>query len=273
FYRIVSKIPNYLRAFGVLNGLRLLFLIEGSFVMKKRKKYNVPGYPSPIYLRKTVADRSIFWQCIVEQQYGIFKFPQKKRLMSTYNGLVEEGLQPVIIDCGGNIGLSTLYLAIQYPEAKIYTIEPDEDNFEILRKNTAFLGERVVALKGGIWNESQNLRIVNPESGSTSFRVTSAVRNSCEAVQAFTINEICEIAGVQYPFIVKIDIAGAQNKLFEKNTKWVRGTHLIMLELDDWLMPWKGTSRNFFSCVSQYPFDYLIDGETIFCFHDFEAMD
>ena len=45
-------------------------------------------------------------------------------------------------------------------------------------------------------------------------------------------------------------------------------TALITLELDDWLMPWQGTSRNFFSCLSRYPFDYLLGGESIFCFRD-----
>jgi len=48
---------------------------------------------------------------------------------------------------------------------------------------------------------------------------------------------------------------------------------LLTLELDDWLMPWQGTSRSFFRCVSRYAFDYLIGGESIFCFRDFEAVD
>ena len=72
-------------------------------------------------------------------------------------------------------------------------------------------------------------------------------------------------------FIVKIDIEGAQKHLFSSNTNWIEHTHLIMLELDDWLLPWQGTSRTFFSALSAYPFDYLIRGEAIFCFRDFEA--
>jgi hypothetical protein len=70
---------------------------------------------------------------------------------------------------------------------------------------------------------------------------------------------------------VKIDIEGAQGKLFKSNTEWVTNSHLITLELDDWLMPWQGTSRAFFSCLSKYPFDYLLGQESIFCFRDFDA--
>ena len=33
-------------------------------------------------------------------------------------------------------------------------------------------------------------------------------------------------------------------------------------------MPWRGSSRPFFQCVGQLPFDYLLRGENIFCFRD-----
>ena len=77
--------------------------------------------------------------------------------------------------------------------------------------------------------------------------------------------------GVVAPFITKIDIEGAQGAVFRDNTDWVSGTHLIMLELDDWLLPWAGTSRPFLAALSRVPFDNLIRGEIIFCFRDFTA--
>jgi FkbM family methyltransferase len=235
----------------------------------KIKKYRVPGCPGPINLRDTVSDHSIFWQCIVQRQYDMIHFPQSERLMSAYRGFIENGERVLIIDCGGNIGLSALYLASLFPSATVYAVEPDKSNFELLKDNTAALDGRVVALRGGVWQESGNLTIVNPESGSAAFRVAATEVVESDSIRAFTINEICALAGVQFPFIVKIDIEGAQANLFKGDTSWVGNAHLIMLELDDWLMPWQGTSRPFFASVSRYPFDYLISGETIFCFRDF----
>jgi len=271
-YKWISKSPNYIRSFGLLHGLRLLFSIEHPVEKKSTliKKFNVPGYPQAISLRETISDHSIFWQCLVLRQYNLFSFPQSERLMSVYQECVENGHTPLIIDCGGNIGLSTVYLATMFPEAKVYVIEPDDDNFAILKSNSVAFGDRVVALKGGIWNESGHLKIVNPESGSAAFRVEPTAENTREGFRAYTIDEICKMAGVNSPLIVKIDIEGAQKNLFQSNADWLRNTHLIMLELDDWLMPWQGTSRPFFSCISQYPFDYLITGETLFCFRDFK---
>lgn len=116
------------------------------------------------------------------------------------------------------------------------------------------------------------MRIVNPEAGFAAFRV-APVRDSDEfsAIRAYSVAEVLAKAGAKFPFLVKIDIEGAQAALFSDNTEWVKGTSLIILELDDWLLPWQGTSRSFFACVSQYPFEYLIRGENIFCFRDFGA--
>ena len=40
----------------------------------------------------------------------------------------------IIFDIGGNIGITTVYLASIFPDAKIYTFEPLPENFEILKK-------------------------------------------------------------------------------------------------------------------------------------------
>ncbi len=270
-YKFLSKLPNYIRAFGVFHGLRLLIQIE--YPVSNRinllNYFTVPGYPGKICLRNTVSDHSIFWQCIVQKQYLVSDFYQNEGLLKAYFKLVSEGIKPLIIDCGGNIGLSTLFLAKIYPEAIISVIEPNEENFEMLKLNTAVLGDRVKLFKGGIWNEKCYLHITNPSSGSAAFRVEPVKEVTEGSISAFTIDEISKLGGAEYPFILKIDIEGAQKYLFEKNIDWVGKAHLIMLELDDWLLPWQGTSDAFFKATSQHKFDYIIKGETIFCFRNF----
>lgn len=271
-YRL-SKMPNYIKRFGLMNGLSLLARVERRLPKKSDvvKQYAVPNFPAPIYLRESISDHSIFWQCIVRRQYDFAHFPQYQRLVAAYNEAVKKGIRPLIIDCGGNIGLASVWFATQFPEAVIYAIEPDRNNFEVLKLNTAHYGSRIKLLLGGIWNESGYLKIVNPQSGSAAFRVDISKEQSDNSIRAYTIAEICTLDGVESPFMVKIDIEGAQANLFLSNTEWVKNTHLITLELDDWLMPWQGTSSPFFSCLSKYPFDYLLGGESIFCFRDFNA--
>jgi len=272
-YRRASKAPNYIRRFGTWHGLRLLFGIERQLSMKSKqvRQYNVPGYPAPINLRETISDHAIFWQCLVQCQYDIGRFPQSQRLKAAYKAALAKGQRPLIIDCGGNVGMAAVWFASQFPEAVICTVEPDSQNFEMIEMNTACFGDRVRRLKGGVWHESGWLRITNPQAGSAAYQVAYSENPTSDSIRAYTIDEICQLMGSEYALITKIDIEGAQGSLFKANTDWVGKTHLLTLELDDWLLPWGGTSRNFFKCISQYPFDYLLGGESVFCFRDFEA--
>jgi FkbM family methyltransferase len=272
-YKLAAKLPNYIRRFGAINGMRLLFQIEGLQQLPQKservKQYFIPGFNPPIYIRDCIGDHAIFWQCLVMNQYDFSHFPQSERLNEKYNEIVSSERAPLIIDCGGNIGLSVIWFANKFPKAKIYVIEPDQANFEILKLNVSSFGDRVVIINGGIWNEAGYLRIINPEAGPSSYRVQLTNQSETHnTIRCYTIDEICSMANINDPLIVKVDIEGSQKDLFAANTGWVNRTELITLELDDWLLPWQGTSRSFFKCLSQYSFDYLLNGESIFCFKD-----
>jgi FkbM family methyltransferase len=272
--RLVARLPNYVHRFGLFAGLRLHSTVEldsRSHLPQLTNRLRVPGFAEPLFLRQQRSDRATFWQCIVKQQYDLSAFPQRERLMASYSERLRNGEVPVIVDGGANIGLATRSLALIFPEAQFVAVEPDPENVAILERNLLPLGSRATILQGALWNESTRLNIVNPEAGSAALRVGAPNSQESGSVRAYTIDEICARLGVPAPFIVKLDIEGSQAALFKSATEWVSRTPLIMLELDDWLMPWQGTSRPFFSCLSQYPFDYLIGGETIFCFRDFAA--
>src|SRR5688572_14359002 len=44
---------------------------------------------------------------------------------------------PVIIDCGANMGVSVLFFAKEYPKARIIAFEPDAAIYDVLQKNIA----------------------------------------------------------------------------------------------------------------------------------------
>jgi FkbM family methyltransferase len=54
--------------------------------------------------------------------------------------------QPLILDCGANIGIATLYFKRRSPNAKIVAIEPDPRAFALLRQNVDANGLRGVEL-------------------------------------------------------------------------------------------------------------------------------
>jgi len=105
-YRLVSKAPNYIQRFGLFAGVRLLCQIERSLPQRSSvvKRYTVAGQPDRIALRESVVDHAIFWQCLVRNQYNVSDFPHARRLVAAYEEQVRRGIQPLIIDCGANIG-------------------------------------------------------------------------------------------------------------------------------------------------------------------------
>lgn len=268
------RAPNYVKSFGLVHGLRLLFQIEKSLKRKtdKMRRFSAPGYDRPIWLRDTVSDHSIFWQCIVTKQYDINNFPQVQKLNKAYDRLLNEGKTPVIIDAGGNIGLASVWFHRQYPQSAIIPVEPEENNFELLKKNVEGMGDQVTPVLGGVTNERVEMRIVNTNAGSSAFELekfnggSTGRADAANGIQGYSIENL--ISEVKDPalFIVKIDIEGGQNDLFSTNTEWVSKADLIILELDDWQFPWRATSTNFFRSLSQHRFDYLISGESIFAF-------
>ncbi|MCP5305369.1 MAG: FkbM family methyltransferase [Chromatiaceae bacterium] len=270
-FRKFKKLPKYLLTFGLLAGTRLFFQVEWhtkSGRGDRMRSLTVPGYANPIRLRDTVADHATFWQCIVMQQYDFSIFPQAENIALQYKATLAAGQKPLIIDCGANIGLSTIWLANRYPLATICSVEPDEANFSLLQSNSSHLKERSICLRGGIWPRPSKLTIINPEAGAAAFRVEELPVESDGGIRGYTIDEICTLAGNENPLYVKIDIEGAQAALFASNTEWVARTWLISLELDDWQFPWAGTSRTFLQTISRYPFDMLVRDESVFCFRN-----
>jgi FkbM family methyltransferase len=45
--------------------------------------------------------------------------------------------EPLILDCGGHIGLAVLYFKTLYPHARILTFEPNPESFALLQRNIA----------------------------------------------------------------------------------------------------------------------------------------
>lgn len=269
-YQRLQWSPNFIKQFGPVHGLRLLLQIVKSLPRSSNsiRGFDVPGYSDEVFLRDTVADHATFKQCLVTEQYDFLSFPQSSRLVAKYRASLGKGRRPLIIDGGANIGLATLWLNKAFPEAQIIAVEPDADNFAILQKNTAHLGDRVTPVRGGLWHKTTQLKIINPNAGAAAFRVSESADRGPGGISAFCIDDLCQQAENDHPLIVKLDIEGAQAALFSANTGWVARTDLITLELDDWLLPWQGTSHNFFRCLSQHPFDYLLHKESIFCFRD-----
>lgn len=263
------RLPNLIGRFGLIHGLRLGFGVGGAGgdPAAPLRSVRVPGHTAPVWLRRNRSDYSIFWQCLVRDQYRIGKFAQAAELLRRADAMREAGQVPVIVDGGGNIGLALRSFARDYPFAHVVSVEPDEANVGVLRANAAALeSDQVTAVHGAVGSRAGHCRVIAHERGSAGLMTEYCAHDAPGAVPAHTIAQLVGMVPGGRPWIVKLDIEGAQAELFSGNTDWVGETDLIILEPDDWAFPWSGSTVEFFRSLAPHRFDYLVDGELILAF-------
>jgi FkbM family methyltransferase len=133
----------------------------------------------------------------------------------------------VVFDCGANIGITSLYLAAQYPNARIYSIEPDPGNFALLKRNVR-QERRILPICGalvGLPREQVYLTTDAPAWGNS-----IATSKTGIAVNAWTIDEICQENGLNHIDLLKVDIEGAEKELFA-NGQFLRRVSCGIVEL------------------------------------------
>ena len=244
---IIGKSRRFIRLNPSLNGYIYFF-------DKVNKKF------FKIFSREKI-DSITADQIFTNHCYNLQFLRRYDELQKIYNSIVKSGKTPLIIDCGSNIGLSTIYFAELFPEAKIVSIQPEINNFNLMKKNCNKL-KNVIFLNAAIGSEKGFVSIANSHGDNNSFRtVISKKLNSIELV---LLNDIFIQNHTDVPFIVKIDIEGFENNLFEKNTSWVKKTPLIIIEPHDWMLPNAANFRNFLKVISSENRDFIIQGENVY---------
>ncbi len=222
--------------FGSLSGFFLFFRVE----LLKTEAIKIDGFKWPLNLRSGTTDILVFREVFLFKVYAL-----------------DTQYQPaVIIDGGANIGLTSVFLAQRFTHSRIYSIEPDKSNFEMLRKNTEHYSS-VVPIHSALWNRDALLRISNRQTDSWAFEVEECQVEDDKAFQGLSLNSIMKRYGINRIDILKLDIEGSERELFTDNYDyWISHTKYILVELHDWMKT--DCSRTVFRTLSEYRFSTTI---------------
>jgi FkbM family methyltransferase len=219
-----------------------------------------------VLLREGTSDWFTFKQIFLEEDYDFRPLSRHAELKALYAQLAREGV-PLIVDLGANIGLSALYFSLLWPKAQIVAVEPDPGNFALLSRNLA-ARRTLEAIHAGISSRRVKLSLAGHGAGENAVTTRPVESEAAvDAVQGITVSEILERhagPGKGRPFVLKIDIEGAEAELFSSNVDWVDSFPVIVIELHDWLYPGKGTSANFLRTISRLDRDFVHIGENVF---------
>jgi FkbM family methyltransferase len=239
--------------------------MPGAWCNLERMKLQIGDDILDFILRHGTSDSQIIGQIFVDLAFDVTRLRRWNDLQVYLDVNRAMGKRPLIIDAGANIGATAVYFAKQCPDALIIAIEPEPYNFQLLKENTRQLS--VIPLACGLAATATRLRVVDPGEGEWGFR-TVAVNDTdttTGAVRSTTVNEIFDQYGNDcFPFIVKIDIEGAEKDVFAERTEWIGRTPLLIVEPHDWMLPKQGTAAPLLRALAPLDRDFVFIGENIF---------
>ncbi|SAK43402.1 hypothetical protein AWB80_00591 [Caballeronia pedi] len=208
--------------------------------------------------RPAMADRRVCWDIFFQRCYASDHLSRAQDIADFY----ESNPDPIIVDAGANIGAASVWFALTYPRAKILAVEPDISNYELLNRNAASFPS-IVPVNAAIAAHSGKLFLTDPGEGAWGYRTAEQPSERSYEVDALTLEEvIAKTSGT--PFILKIDIEGAESDLFSRYSEQLNSFPLVIIELHDWLLPGKSNSRNFLKWHIDMERDFVYYGENVF---------
>lgn len=119
---------------------------------------------------------------------------------------------PIVLDCGANIGLSALFFANTY-NAKVYAVEADPNIFKSLTKNAAAKkGGEIHPINKAVWIDADGVTfdIEGGYSGQIHQHGSDLVKGSVQIPSLRLRDMILEFDKVD---LLKLDIEGAENSV------------------------------------------------------------
>ena len=239
----------YLEVTGVSG---LLVGTAGTYLgFNKTMAVKPPGTEHPVNLRVPSTDVVTFRQIFMDEEYefDVVESPQ------------------TIVDAGANVGFASIYLASRFPDARIFALEPDKSNFELLSRNVAPY-ENVHPLNAALWEEDTEINLVDPGLGDSGFVTRDSDWQESETererhkVDALTVSSLMKKFDIEKIDILKVDIEGAELEVFANTEQWIDSVDAVIIELHERLKV--GCTESFESATAKFQHRWS-RGENLFC--------
>jgi FkbM family methyltransferase len=217
-------------------------------------------------VRPGTSDIAALDQVYGGKSYDLRNLRRFGEIATLYREAVARGRTCLILDLGANIGAAARYFAQAWPASHVLAVEPAADNFELLFENTQDL-DNTTAWLAGIASAPGWLRVADEGAEKWAYRTERADAQTPQAVRAVTVREILDEFSSDKgyePFIVKIDIEGAESELFSRDTDWIDRFPVLIIELHDWLFCGQGGSAPFLRAIAARNRDFVLFGENVF---------
>lgn len=137
-----------------------------------------------------------------------------------------------IVDLGANVGLASVYFKTLHPEAKVFSVEMEPDNYIQLKKNLAQF-DNSYPIFGAIYDEQKDITISNTAL-AYNFKI-EVNREEVDAlkVATLTMHDLIRNYHIDEIDLLKIDIEGAEQRVLGFNNQWLAKVNSILIELHE----------------------------------------
>jgi FkbM family methyltransferase len=240
FLKIATGIECYIKTVG----------LKGFFIGLKGKIFNSFDFleikrhdcKSSFQLRVPSSDVGIYEQIFFDKEYDFFAAIPPR----------------VILDAGANIGLTSIYFANKYPDALIFSIEPEKKNFELLITNTKSYSN-ITPIHAALWDKNEEINLIDVGLGECGFMTGKESLSNClsgdisHIIPGMTVDKIMEEYDIDEIDILKVDIEGAEKEVFSRTSLWIGRVNSIIIELHDRMK--SGCSRSFYKGTNNERFN------------------
>ena len=249
----MKKIKYYFSYMG-LSSIKVLFLIliiKISHIKNDKKTIKIKNKTTGtdnLIIRPYTTDLKLVKQLLINKgEYDFLYNPEYKEYKDS----------KIVIDAGANIGIFSRMIGEICKDAIIIAIEPEEKNFELMKKNLN--KEKYICKKNGLWNKNSKLIVEPSETGEWGFTVKETTKKEYD-VLGIGINDLMKEYNIDYIDILKIDIEGSEYEVFDESCdKWIDKVKLIIIELHDRKIKW--CSLKVMEEMKKHNFDYRIYNE------------
>ena len=241
---VVQKLLPFLSRHGLkLDGLRIPLAIKEA--------------PCAVWMRYGTSDEAVFNQVFIDRQYACAQKILDRRKSS------------FVIDCGANVGYTSLYFMATNPKLCVMAVEPDVSNYELCKRNLQFFKSRATVLPVAVWGQPTALRIYSRGFGKEwGVRVAPPQPGDSANVDGLSVPQLLERAGRFHVDLLKLDIDGSESALFSAGPElWLDRVKSIVVELHG-----PECEDIFWRALAGYEYVSSRSGELVLCAHIRKAV-
>lgn len=253
----IAHVLGLIRAIGLPATIIILTLR----VIGVGKEIGVRVRGDRIKIRPVESDLFVLSQIFGSKEYEVGSY-WESLLSQVASAWLEQGRVPIIVDAGANIGVSSLYFSMVFPQATVVAVEPDEDTFELLVRNCAHR-KNILAVNAALWSHDRGVSIRSSANGSWAHTVADG-----GLTKSMTLRQLISLVDAASLLVLKLDIEGAEKEVCRVSESELRQAPCILVEPHDFLAPGSGCLTHLFAAIGGQEIDTVLRGENIILFNN-----